>query len=198
MNIEKQQEYWSKVFDTNNFSGKTWVENTFEACTFNRCDFRETVFSRCHFIDCEFISCNLSLVKIKYSQFSDVVFRESKLVGIDWTKVDWSNLMLCIPIKFYQSVVNDCSFYGLSLTEIVIEECKAHNVDFREGNFNRCNFTKTDFSNSLFDNTNLTEADFSEATNYHVDIYRNNIKRAKFSRLEAVCLLESLDIVLVD
>ncbi len=74
----------------------------------------------------------------------------------------------------------------------------AHHVDFREGDFSNANFTYTDFTGCLFGNTNLTGADFSDATGYDIDIYQNVIKRAKFSRFEAVRLLDSLEIELVD
>ena len=87
---------------------------------------------------------------------------------------------------------------GLSLNEIVIEECKAHEVDFREGSFCDANFTFTDFSNSLFNETNLSVSDFTETSNFQIDINYNIVKGAKFSRYEAVCLLESLGIELVD
>ena len=80
----------------------------------------------------------------------------------------------------------------------MVEECKAHNVDFREGNFSNSNFTYTDLSGSFFSNTTLSGTDFSEAINYDIDIYRNIIEKAKFSRFEAVRLLDSLDIELVD
>ncbi|WP_281662138.1 MULTISPECIES: pentapeptide repeat-containing protein [Halomonadaceae] len=95
-------------------------------------------------------------------------------------------------------VLNDSSFYGLSLQDLVLEECKAHNVDFREGDFSNSNFTYSDLSGCFFVNTNLTGADFSEASDYNIDIYRNIIKKAKFSRFEAVRLLDSLEIELVD
>jgi uncharacterized protein YjbI with pentapeptide repeats len=106
--------------------------------------------------------------------------------------------MYSSPIKFYKSIVNDSSFYGLSLHDLVLEECKAHNVDFREGDFSHSNFSYTDLSGCFFGNTNLSAADFSEASNYDIDIYRNTITKAKFSRFEAVRLLDSLEIELVD
>ena len=49
-----------------------------------------------------------------------------------------------------------------------------------------------------FKETDLTGADFTGAVNYRIDINHNKIKKAKFSRLEAVSLLESLDIELTD
>jgi len=45
---------------------------------------------------------------------------------------------------------------------------------------------------------NLTGADFSEAVNYRINVFDNDLKKAEFSRYEAVSLLESLGIELVD
>jgi fluoroquinolone resistance protein len=198
VDLEGKSEYWSEKFENVDFSGREISSKEFDGCTFEKCDFSEAIFNRCNFVDCEFISCNLSMVKIEYSKYSDVCFQESKLIGINWTKVSWSKLIFDSPIKFYKSILNDCSFYGLSLQGLVVEECKAHNVDFREGNFSNSNFTYTDLSGSFFSNTNLSGADFSEAINYDIDIYRNIIEKAKFSRFEAVRLLYSLEIELVD
>jgi hypothetical protein len=101
-------------------------------------------------------------------------------------------------LKFYKSNVNDCSFFGLNLEEIIIDECSAKNADFREANVSGASFIHSDFSQSLFHNTNLSRADFSEASDYDIDIYENNITKAKFTRYEAVRLLESLDVELID
>ncbi len=156
------------------------------------------IFNKCKFIDCHFTKCNLSVAKIKYTKFSGVSFDACKMVGIDWTTAAWPRFAISSPIKFHKCVLNDSSFFGLSLEEIVLDECKAHDVDFREGNFSEANFTFTDFTSSMFGGTNLSGANFTEATNYNIDIYYNVIKRAKFSRQEAVRLLNGLDIELVD
>jgi fluoroquinolone resistance protein len=198
VDFSEKNEYWSAKFEGINFSGQEIAAKEFDGCTFKDCDFSEATFKRCNFVDCEFTRCNLSLVSVAYSKFSDTAFHESKLIGINWTKASWSTLVFSSPIKFYKSIVSDSSFYGLSLQEIVFDECKAHNVDFREGDFSHACFTYTDLSGSFFNNTNLTGADFSEATDYDIDIYQNEIKRAKFTRFEAVRLLESLEIELLD
>lgn len=175
-----------------------WQEVEFEDCEFLDCHFSESTFRKCKFIECRFVRCNLSVVKVPQCQFNAVVFEECKLVGIDWTRAAWPRLSFAAPFSFKQCILNDSSFLGLSLDEIVIEECKAHDVDFREGSFNRANFTYTDFSHSLFGRTQLADADFSEATNYDIDIFNNKIKGAKFSCDEAIRLLNCLDIELVD
>lgn len=192
------KEYLEKDFYDLNFSGKKIRSATFEACTFKACDFSETTFKNCSFMDCSFSACNLSVVNFGFSRFSDVAFHECKTIGIDWTKVTWASIPLGCPLKFYKCMLNDSSFFGLSLNEIEMEDCEAKRVDFREGEFCRANLRHTDFSDSLFNGTNLTRADFTEATNYQINIYQNTIKKAKFNRYEAVSLLDSLEIELID
>ncbi|GAB2688700.1 pentapeptide repeat-containing protein [Aliiglaciecola aliphaticivorans] len=198
LNLEQKKAFWSDKFDSLDLSGEEVSSKEFESCTFDKCNFSDTAFKRCTFIDCEFSHCNLSNAQIAYCIFTDVSFRDSKLIGIDWTNVAWSELIYNSPVKFYQSILNDSSFYGLCLQELTMEACKAQNVDFREGDFRHSNFTFSELQGSFFDNTNLSGVDFSEATDYNIDIHRNKLKNAKFSRFEAVRLLESLDIQLVD
>jgi uncharacterized protein YjbI with pentapeptide repeats len=195
---EGEDENYSKNFNDLNLSSKEINSKVFENCIFKECDFSEVIFNRCQFVECIFIKCNLSVVRIIASKFSDVCFDECKVIGVDWTKALWPDIALCSPLKFYNCIINDSSFFGLSLREIVIQACKAHDVDFRESALSEANFTQTDFSNSLFGKTNLASADFTEACNYQIDVYDNELKNAKFSRYEAIGLLESLGIVLVD
>ncbi len=197
MSITEEKEYLSKTFEGEDFSGETLSSKEFDGCTFVGCNFSETVFNRCKFIDCEFSKCNLSVAKIQYSKFSDVEFVGSKVIGIDWTKAAWLRLMFSSPIKFYDSIISESSFYGLTLQDLVVESCVAHNVDFREGDFSHANFKCTDFSGAMFSDTNLTSADFSDATEFDIDILRNKLKKAKFDRFEAVRLLGCLDIELI-
>lgn len=195
---DKKKEYVSQSFRNLILTDKKLTAKEFDGCTFKECDFSEAVLNDSKFIDCHFVKCNLSLIKIKNSKFLDVIFDQCKVIGIDWTNATWSSYALTSPIKFYKCIINDSTFLGLSLEEIIIEECKAHDVDFREGNFSEANFTHTDFTNSLFNKTNISGANFIEAINYNIDVYLNDIKRAKFSRHEATNLLDSLEIELVD
>lgn len=194
----KQKAFHSQNFNNKDFSGQTLNAVEFEDCCFEKCNFTSATFKLCKFIDCRFVKCNLSLVNIGYSQFNDVNFEHSKVIGIDWTKGNWPNLALFSPIKFHHCIINDCLFFGLELKELVLENCKAHDVDFREGDFSQSNFSYSDFSHSLFSKTNLKGVDFTEASNYQINIYNNNITKAKFSRYQAVTLLDSLDIELLD
>lgn len=195
---DTENEYVARTLSGLDWSGKDIVGREFDGCTFRECNFSEAAFSKCKFIDCQFIQCNLSLAKITLSKFSDVAFDECKMVGMDWTKAAWPGLALASPVKFHKCIVNDSSFFGLGLEELVMEECKAHDVDFRECNLTEASFTYTDFSHSLFRKTNLTRANFVEAINYDIDIHVNELKGAKFCRYEAARLLEGLGIELID
>jgi fluoroquinolone resistance protein len=198
MSFESNSEYFSQSFDKIHVSGDAFSDITFENCSFKSCILSDTKFQSCKFIECTFTASNLSNINLSFSRFMDTRFEECKLVGVDWTKADWPRFTLSAPIAFSQCIMNDSSFFGLSLNELILEHCKAHEVDFRNGNFTKAKFIFSDLTNSLFSKTDLREADFSEAQNYRIDIFQNEIKGARFTRLEALSLLDSLEIELVD
>jgi fluoroquinolone resistance protein len=55
-----------------------------------------------------------------------------------------------------------------------------------------------DFTHSLFVRSNLHNVDFTESSNFTLNVLVNRVSKAKFSRFEALSLLEGLDIELVD
>ncbi len=193
-----QNEYWSNDFQNLRQSQQVISAKVFEDCAFIDCNFMETTFDRCEFINCSFSKCDLSVVKPDFSQFRDVQFTECKTIGIDWTKAAWPKIAAFPQLKFSKCLLNDSSFFALSLKEMTIEDCIVHNVDFGEGNFAGANFTESDFLNSLFERTNLTGANFTGAINYSIDISSNTITKATFSRQAALGLLDSLQIKIVD
>ena len=198
MTLTNNSEYFSQTFTGIDAAGESFSEIVFENCIFQQCNFSEVRFYKCKFVDCAFSASNLSNLSIDYSKFFDVSFKESKLVGVNWTKADWPRFNSNAPISFSECIINDSSFFNLSLSELVLEHCKAQDVDFRNCTLSKARFCYTDLTNSLFFKTNLREADFSEAENYDIDIFNNDIKTAKFSRIEAVRLLNCLDVDLVD
>ena len=195
---ESTKEYLSQKFVDLDCSGRTLNGVTFDDCTFRTCDFSETTLIKCRFIDCHFFQCNLSVVKINNTRFSDVFFEACKLIGVDWTKGHWSSLAVSSPVRFSECILNDSSFFGLDMKEMLMEACKAHDVDFRDAILAGASFMHTDLSHSLFNKTNLAGANFAEASHYHIDLYANSIKGAKFCRDEAVSLLDCLGIELID
>ena len=170
----------------------------FEDCVFISCDFSETFFNSCTFVDCRFENCNLSLMKLTDTKISGSNFISCKMIGIDWTMCDWKSLLISDPIEFTECILNDSNFFGLTLDRVVMKECRAKDVDFRSGTFQKANFSSTDFKGALFGQTHLEYANFTDTKNTQIDILANHLKGAIFNRYEALFLLETMGIVLVD
>lgn len=170
----------------------------FEECQFLDCDFSGVKFQNCKFFNCRFESCNLSLLNLANSKLFGITFQDSKLVGIDWTKATWPEYHSDFELEFQRCILNDSSFFGLTLNEIILNECKLRDVDFREGDFTASTMTHCDFTHSLFMRTNLQRVDFSESSGHAIDVLNNPVNGARFSRYEALILLECLGVELVD
>lgn len=196
--LENQQQYFAQSFKNLALQDLLCVGSEFEECTFVDCNFSSAVFERCNFINCSFSGCQLSLASLPYTRLFGVSFTECKLVGVDWTRATWSEYHKDFEISFRQSILNDSSFFGLTLQGLILDECKVQDVDFREGDFSHAVMTYSDFTHSVFMRTNLQSADFTEATQYSINVLENQLQGAKFSKFEAVYLLESLGIELVD
>ncbi len=195
---QDSDEYYAKSFVGLQLGSAELVGKEFDSCEFAQCDFSEATLTDCKFIDCRFKACNLSLLKVDESHFRAVEFDACKLVGVNWTRASWPRVMLAPPLQFRECVLDESSFFGLQLPELIVEACKAREVDLREANLSGARFCHTDLSNSLFGRTSLRGADFVEAIGYNIDVFDNDIRNARFSRHEAVRLLDSLSIELVD
>jgi len=170
----------------------------FHDCTFEACSFAETSFESCRFVGCLFRDCDLSLAQIRDCSFTTARFEQSKLVGVDWTRASWPEVRLGEPLSFTACALSHSTFIGLNLQGVSFRGCVAVNVDFREADLSAANFARTDLLDSLFQATNLTGADLSRARNYRIDPSQNRIEKARFSLPEAMSLLYSMDIVLVE
>ena len=77
-----------KTFQNLLYSGKDTVKKEFEKCTFNNCDFSNGAFVSCKFIDCVFVNCNLTMTKLNHSQLINIKFKDSKLMGVNFSKTN--------------------------------------------------------------------------------------------------------------
>lgn len=192
-----EDEYFDVKFTELKFEKKKLSNKIFENCLFEHCEFSETQFIGCRFIDCEFLQCNLTAMVPQNTSFSETLFSESKLLGVNWTQAKWPLVHLLSPIKIFKSNISHCNFYELNLKETVIEQCKAHDVDFRGADFSNSRFVQTDLAKCLFLHTNLSCCDFTDAFNYNIDPNQNTVKGAKFSLPDALNLLEHFEIEII-
>ena len=195
--VNGEAEHADRTFDGLSLKGAVILSKQFYNCVFRNCDLTGANLRFCKFADCRFESCNLSLVKVDGSVFGGVVFKASKLLGVNWTGASWPRLTVTAPPQFLDCVISDSSFLGLSLRGAVIRKCLARDADFREADLSGADLTGTDFTACLFGKTNLTGADLTHARNYAIRISDNKVKDAKFSMPEAMSLLYCLDIKIV-
>lgn len=180
-----------------NLSFNEFENIEFDECSFEKCNFSHVSFKNCIFEGCKFYNCDLSLIRVINSKFSEVSFIDCKIIGVDWTKAYWDSLIKK-PSFFQNSALTSSSFYGLDLPGLILKECEAKDVDFRATNLEESDLSYTDFTDAAFFDTNLTKANLSYARNFNIDIKTNTLEGAKFSRYEAVRLLDGLGIELID
>jgi fluoroquinolone resistance protein len=189
-------EYLDQTFQGLQISGSEVRGCTFSDCVFSRCNLSDIDFENCSFHNCDFRSCDLSLSRVNNCSFIACSFKDSKLVGINWTDAYWPKGRLLPTLSFESCLLNHSVFMGLALPKLHIVKCTARGVDFTEVDLIEADCRFTDFANSRFSNTNLSQANFTGATNYTIAAGSNKIKGAKFSLPEAMSLLYNLDIVL--
>jgi len=198
LTISSNTEYSDQVFNKVHLQSEQILSSEFYDCEFSDCSFAESVFQKCRFVNCAFQGCDLSLAQVPECNFSTTRFVDSKIIGVIWAQADWPGSGLGKPLCIMKSVISHSTFIGLNLKGVQIKDCIATDVDFREADLSQADFSGTDLSESIFSNTNLTEADLSQARNYHIDPGQNVLKGARFSLPEAMSLLYSMDLILVE
>lgn len=193
--LEDRGRYADQVFSGLDLRGVTLADAGFSDCTFEHCALGQVVLYRCSLLDCRFRDCDLSNMTPTNSRFVDVEFKQSKLLGVDWTVAgDKNTSKLPLSLAFEDCVLSLSSFFGLSLKKSRLLRCVAHDADFSEADLSGCDCRETDFTKARFLHTNLSNANFSGARNYRIDPLANTVRRARFSLPEALALLEALDV----
>jgi fluoroquinolone resistance protein len=187
------KDFYERRFERLDFSRDGFTTGSYDACTFIHCDFSSVALNECRFTDCRFEDCNLSLITVIETSFSDVTFHQCKMLGIHFEQCHKFNLSFSAT----ESVLNHSSWYGRSIKNTRFKDCKLIDVDFAEANLTGCLFENCDFQGAMFDATNLEKADLSTSYNIGIHPLDNKIKKAKFSSIEALRMLEYFDIQVV-
>ncbi len=174
------------------------AEKTFRNCTFINCNLSDGTFKRCSLEGCVFIHCNLSLLKIPQTYFQDTLFKDCRMMGINWCQADWDlrSLLSKKRVDFERCLLDHSLFIGLDLREVNFQNCKASNLDFEEANLERADFSGTDLKGTRFFNCDLSNANFASSVNYAINAGQNKLHQTRFSLPEAISLLHCLDILL--
>ena len=165
---------------------------SFEECEFKNCRFIEVDFTDCNFVDSKFSDCTLSAVKATDTNFSGLEFKNSKIIGCNFT-----GLQNAQDITIKNSDISISNFRYLDLSNFTLIDSKAHETNFVGSNLEKAKLTGNDFLDTVFHQTNLEDSDFTDSTNYLIDPIVNKIKNATFSFPAAIGLIKPLPIKLI-
>ena len=183
----KENDYWEEEFIE--YKDKYLDSIYFDNCTFLKCDFTKSVFDNCKFTECTFINCDLSLSVLKSSIFNDILFKNSKLLGISW-----SNCIDPFDVKFDTCNISQNSFHLLDLRQIKFINSFTSDTGFEECNLESAIFDNCNLEQTVFIRNNLKKANFETSKNYLIDPSCNNISKAQFSLPEVLSFLTLLPI----
>ncbi len=201
MKILSESVYEAQIFIEADLSGTLLEKSEFITCEFQLCNFSESSLQSCIFRECSFLKSNLDLMKVDRSVFKNTQFKDCRLMGVNWTRASWGKRALAQLVKtinFQDSILNYSIFMGLSLNKVKFTGCALIEADFSETDLRKADFSDCDLDRAIFRNSDLREVDFSKARNYVISPQLNNISKAKFSLPEAMSLLYSMDIDLID
>jgi uncharacterized protein YjbI with pentapeptide repeats len=162
----------------------------FEGCVFKNCDFSNSDFSNNTFVDCEFIDCNLSMLQVANSSIQTVFFKNCKLLGIQFQ----SCTDFLFQVAFEECVLDYASFAHKKMPKTKFQSSSLKEVTFIGTNLTQAVFDHCNLDNAIFNETQLAGADFTSAYNYKIDPEFNPMKKAKFSTVGILGLLDKYDI----
>ena len=186
----EQQYIEDKTFEKVDFRNSPLEKGEYECCTFKGCDFSGNDFTGIKFSDCVFIACNLSLVKLIDTVFNNVRYKDCKLLGLHFDSCSTFGLSL----GFEGCMLDNSTFFKLKLKKTVFKDCQLQEVDFSSCDLSESVFDNCNLARATFNETNLEKADFRTAYRYSLNPETNRIKKAKFSLIGVVGLLDKYGI----
>lgn len=181
-----------KIFEDGKYEDRNFTFEEVRGVTWENCKFIETVFQFCVFMECVFESCDFSNAKPSTSRFIECTFKDSKLVGTNWSDTEEMRFL-----SFQSCLLNYSIFISLSLKSSSFTDCKMLEVNFSGSDLQESVFKDSDLLGVNFNNADLRKADLVGALNYLIDPQYTKIKGAQFSLPEVISLLSPLDIRII-
>jgi uncharacterized protein YjbI with pentapeptide repeats len=166
-----------KTFDKVNYQGQAVRGREFQSCTFKSCDLANSSFIGNKFLDCTFDGCNLSMMNLDGSTLNDVVFKNSKMLGINFSKC----ADFLFSVSFDNCILDYSSFMGKKMLKTKFVRSILKEVTFSQANMAGSVFNGCDLTATIFNRTDLSLVNFVTAYNYDIDPEINVIKKAMFS-----------------
>ncbi len=179
----------SEIISRADFSSCRMEQAEYEGVEFVQCTFPPVVTT--HFIDCVFNNCNFSNSRFNGNMLQNVVFKDCKLTGTNFTGARDFGLEL----HFIQCILDYSSFDRKKLGQGTITGCRAQGANFTQADLSKCRLADNDFLDAVFDGTNLSGTDLSTCRNFIIDPEKNNIRKARFELAGLPGLLQKYQII---
>lgn len=190
MPIQSNHEYTGEKFVKLHLEEEVISHTHFNECTFSQSVFYHAKFSECTFDHCMFLQCDLSLSTFPRSTFIDARFKESKLLGTNWSTVNTA----LSSFTFHKCILTHSNFSGLKLNNTDFSGSILKEANFSFTQLKKSNFTDTDLENAIFTQSHVEESDFRSASHLTLDPTNNFVKKAKFSMYSALGLLDGFEV----
>lgn len=174
-----------RTFEKVSYSGQQVYDRSFERCTFIRCDLARSDLKKSRFVECVFVACDLTMVKLTGVRMQQVVFRDSKLLGVDFSACS----EMLFQVAFDGCVLDHSVLTGMNLRRTRFDHCSMKGVDLERADLGEAVLRECDLLDAVFGATQLRGADLTAAYNFRIDPERNLVKGARFSLQGAVGLL---------
>lgn len=171
------------------FTSTRMDRDEYEGVEFSNCIFPPVI--SVNLLDCVFVNCNLSNIRFNNGFLQTVTFRDSKLMGVNFSGARDFGLEL----HFEGCILDYASFDKKKLNKSSFRNCKVHGANFTQSDLSKSLISGCDFYDSVFAGTNLSGADLSTSRNFVIDPELNNIKKAKFNLNSLPGLLQKHQIV---
>jgi len=183
----------NKVFEDVVYTEEIIRGKEFHDCTFKKCDLSNSEFLNCKFIDCVFEGCNLSMMKLDGTTLNNVVFKHSKILGVNFSRCQ----DFLFTVQFESCILDYSSFMGKKMLKTKFIKSSLKEVSFSGTNLAGSVFDDTNLMDAVFSQTDLTGVNFTTAYNYIFDPELNSIKKAIFSTAGVAGLLSKYGIKIV-
>ena len=85
-----------EIFEKIDFTQDTLPKGIYEYCRFLNCKFLNSDLSYVKFTGCEFACCNLSMTNLTNTVLQDIIFNDSKMLGMQFEKCN--DLLLSVKL----------------------------------------------------------------------------------------------------
>jgi fluoroquinolone resistance protein len=176
----------NQLFERIDYTANNLPKGEYEDCKFVNCNFHNVDLLNVVFRECTFDSCDFSLASLKNTTLNDTKFINCKLLGVLFEECN----PFLLSVDFENCVLKLAVFNKLKLKKTCFRNCNLQETDFSETDLSASMFDNCDMQRAIFFRSNLEKADFRTSFNYSIDPENNKIKKARFSRMGVIGLLD--------